>query len=257
MSRILGSWPMPNQTMNTGIRPNSGSVRSICISGSTEFSPSLLSPETTPSTSPAAPPTAKPIATRSSDTSMAPCSVPYAALLVVIRVTAVWKTVLGGGSFCWEISPDMLTSCQPTRTTSGLMTRNQVRLRRRAAGFPRAPGAVPGAACRGWLAQAGGDHAQARARWPGRRGRPGRGGAHLRPGRGRPRACPGPAGGEQAGGCVSRHRQTSLVTAGVPPAACRGGWARVRPADPDGLGLLGGEQDGGPGTPARGACGGR
>jgi hypothetical protein len=65
---------------------------------------------------------------------MAPCSVPYAALLVVIRVIAVWNTVLGGGSFCWEISPDMLTSCQPARTTSGLMIRNQVRLRRRAAG---------------------------------------------------------------------------------------------------------------------------
>ena len=40
----------------------------------------------------------------------------------------------------------MLTSCQPMRTTSGLMTRNQVRLRRRAAGFPRgAPRARSGA----------------------------------------------------------------------------------------------------------------
>ena len=31
ISRILGSSPMPNQTMNTGISPNSGSVRSICM----------------------------------------------------------------------------------------------------------------------------------------------------------------------------------------------------------------------------------
>ena len=43
---ILGSSPIPNQTMNTGIRPNSGRVRRICSNGSTAFSPSRLSPAT-------------------------------------------------------------------------------------------------------------------------------------------------------------------------------------------------------------------
>ena len=67
---------MPNQRMNTGMRPNSGSVRSICISGSTEFSPSRLSPATSARLAQAAAPRAKPIATRSRDTSIADCSVP-------------------------------------------------------------------------------------------------------------------------------------------------------------------------------------
>ena len=73
---ILGSSPMPNQTMNTGMSPNSGSVRSICMSGSTAFSPIRLSPAMMASSSAMPAPTAKPMATRSSDTSIAPCSVP-------------------------------------------------------------------------------------------------------------------------------------------------------------------------------------
>ena len=76
ISSTLGSSPMPNQTMNTGISPNSGSVRSICSSGSTAFSPSLLRPAITARTRPTEPPSAKPMATRSSDTTIAPCSVP-------------------------------------------------------------------------------------------------------------------------------------------------------------------------------------
>ena len=73
---ILGSSPMPNQTMNTGIRPNSGSMRRICSSGSTAFSPSRLSPATRASAIAVTAPNVKPIAIRCSDTSMAPCSVP-------------------------------------------------------------------------------------------------------------------------------------------------------------------------------------
>jgi hypothetical protein len=76
ISATLGSSPIPNQTMNTGISPNSGTVRSICMSGSTAFSPSRLSPATTASKIPAVPPSANPIAIRCSDTSIPPCSVP-------------------------------------------------------------------------------------------------------------------------------------------------------------------------------------
>ena len=67
ISKILGSSPMPNQTMNTGIRPNSGSVRSICMSGSTAFSPRRLSPALTASTIATMAPQANPTATRSSE----------------------------------------------------------------------------------------------------------------------------------------------------------------------------------------------
>ena len=73
---ILGSSPMPNHTMNTGISPNSGKVRSICSSGSTAFSPTRLSPATRASAIAATAPTAKPTAIRCSETSIAPCSVP-------------------------------------------------------------------------------------------------------------------------------------------------------------------------------------
>jgi hypothetical protein len=73
---ILGSSPIPNQTMNTGIRPNSGRVRRICSNGSTAFSPSRLSPATRASATAATAPNAKPTAIRCSDTSIAPCSVP-------------------------------------------------------------------------------------------------------------------------------------------------------------------------------------
>src|ERR1017187_4140369 len=76
ISTTLGSSPMPNQTMNTGIKPNSGSVRTICMSGSTEFSPRRLSPATMARIRPAPPPRVKPIATRLSETSIASCSVP-------------------------------------------------------------------------------------------------------------------------------------------------------------------------------------
>ena len=76
ISRTLGSSPIPNQTMNTGISPNSGSVRSICIGGSAAYSPNWLSPVTSASRMPAVAPTPKPIATRSSETSIASCSVP-------------------------------------------------------------------------------------------------------------------------------------------------------------------------------------
>ncbi len=72
ISRILGSSPMPNQTMKTGISPNSGRVRSICISGSTARSPGLLSPAVTARTMAAAAPQAKPVATRSRETSRFP-----------------------------------------------------------------------------------------------------------------------------------------------------------------------------------------
>src|SRR5581483_5903140 len=73
---ILGSSPMPNHTMNSGIRPNSGSVRRIWRIGSTAFSPSRLSPATSASATAAAAPNAKPIAIRWSETSIAPWSVP-------------------------------------------------------------------------------------------------------------------------------------------------------------------------------------
>jgi hypothetical protein len=46
------------------------------MSGSMAFSPSRLSPAIRASTTVAVPPTAKPIAIRSSETSIAPCSVP-------------------------------------------------------------------------------------------------------------------------------------------------------------------------------------
>jgi hypothetical protein len=54
-----------------------------------------------------------------------------------MRLTAVWNTVIGEGSFCCETRPETLTSCQATRNTTGLMTRYQLRRRRRVAG-PRA-----------------------------------------------------------------------------------------------------------------------
>ena len=63
---IFGSSPMPNQTMNTGTRPNSGSVRRICSGGSTAFSPSPLSPAISAKTIAAAAPTPKPMAIRCS-----------------------------------------------------------------------------------------------------------------------------------------------------------------------------------------------
>ena len=63
---------MPNQTMNTGMRPNKGSVRRICMSGSTASSPTRLSPATRASPIAATAPNAKPIAIRCSETSIAP-----------------------------------------------------------------------------------------------------------------------------------------------------------------------------------------
>ena len=63
---------MPNQTMKTGMRPNNGSVRSICMRGSTACSPILLRPAVIASTRAMVAPNAKPMATRSSDTSIAP-----------------------------------------------------------------------------------------------------------------------------------------------------------------------------------------
>ena len=66
--RIFGASPMPNQTMKTGMSPNSGSVRSICMSGSTAFSPIRLRPAMNASSRPMVAPKAKPMATRSSET---------------------------------------------------------------------------------------------------------------------------------------------------------------------------------------------
>ena len=76
ISVIFGISPIPNQTMNTGISPNSGSVRSACMIGSTAFSPNRLSPAAIARITAQPPPIAKPIATRSSEMAIAPCSVP-------------------------------------------------------------------------------------------------------------------------------------------------------------------------------------
>ena len=116
---IFGASPMPNQTMNTGMSPNSGSVRSICMRGSTAFSPIRLSPAMSASSRPMVPPTAKPTATRSSETASAPWSVPYAGESVVTSVTTVDQTWVGGGSFCAETRPSSLISCQTSSTASG------------------------------------------------------------------------------------------------------------------------------------------
>ena len=72
----LGSSPMPNQTMNSGISPSSGTLRSACRIGSAIASPMRLSPVTMASSTPTVTPIAKPTAQRSQDTSSDSCSVP-------------------------------------------------------------------------------------------------------------------------------------------------------------------------------------
>ena len=67
---------MPNQTMNSGISPSSGTLRSACRMGSATASPARLSPLTTASSTPMAMPSVKPIAQRSKDASSDACSVP-------------------------------------------------------------------------------------------------------------------------------------------------------------------------------------
>ena len=118
---------MPNQTMKTGMSPNSGSVRSICSSGSMAFSPIRLRPAVTARISAAAAPNAKPSATRCSEIAIPPCSVPKAGEFVVTSETAVDHTVLGGGSFCALTTPVLLMSCQISSTSSGLISRSQPR----------------------------------------------------------------------------------------------------------------------------------
>ena len=72
----FGSSPMPNQTMNNGISPSSGTLRSACRIGSAAASPIRLSPVTTASNTATTMPIAKPTAQRPQDTSSDSCSVP-------------------------------------------------------------------------------------------------------------------------------------------------------------------------------------
>ena len=97
---------MPNQTMNTGMSPNSGSVREHLH----ERVDGVLADPAEPggrrrAAGRCVPPTAKPIATRSSETASAPWSVPYAGESVVTSVTTVDQICVGGGSFCAETRP--------------------------------------------------------------------------------------------------------------------------------------------------------
>jgi len=141
---ISGSSPIPNQTMNTGIRPNSGKVRRICSSGSTAFSPSRLSPATRTSVIAATAPNAKPIAIRCSETQHRALQRAVAGELVVTRLTAVRHTVTGGGSFCAGTSPAVPTSCQSSTTATGVTSRYQPWPgRRRRPGRPGAAGRAP------------------------------------------------------------------------------------------------------------------
>ena len=117
-SAIFGVSPMPIQTMNSGISPKWGSVRSICIGGSTASSPMRLRPATTARATPIAAPTAKPSPTRWTETSVAAPSVPSAT-----RSRAVARICSGAAIFCSGITPAELSSCQTTRITAGLTQR--------------------------------------------------------------------------------------------------------------------------------------
>ena len=67
---------MPNQTMNNGISPSSGMLRSACRIGSAAASPMRLSPVTIASRTATVMPMEKPTAQRSQETSSDSCSVP-------------------------------------------------------------------------------------------------------------------------------------------------------------------------------------
>ena len=118
MSAIFGVSPIPNQMMNSGIRPNSGSVRSICIGGSTASSPTRLRPATTDSASPIEAPTTKPTSTRCTETRVAAPSVPSAT-----RPPAAVAICSGEAIFSSGSTPLLLSACHRQSSSTGLTQR--------------------------------------------------------------------------------------------------------------------------------------
>ena len=138
MRRIFGSSPMPNQTMNTGISPNSGSVRSICISGSTAFSPIRLRPAMIASISATAG------ADREADGDPLQRDEHRALQRAVRRRVRGHQRdrgrpdLRGRRQLLRRDEPGSLISCQAASTSTGLIRRSRADPRRRRAG--RRPG---------------------------------------------------------------------------------------------------------------------
>ena len=117
-SAIFDVSPIPNQRMNSGTSPNSGSVRIICIGGSTSASPARLVPASEPSPTAMATPRSSPSVARRSDTSRA-----WGRSPDFVRSQAVERISVGAASVFGERSPLALASCQTTSRRSGLIQR--------------------------------------------------------------------------------------------------------------------------------------
>ncbi len=124
---------MPNQTMNSGIRPTHGMARNMPIDASMTSSPSRNSPAVSDSASATVAPMRKPVAARRPDAAMACGSSP-----VPIRSAARWTTSTGEASTDSGSTPVALarnqTSTNPRgpearRTPRGTRKRDRDRLR--------------------------------------------------------------------------------------------------------------------------------
>lgn len=128
----FGASPMPNQMMNSGIRPTNGTVRSICTGASTRSSPILNSPETRASPVPTTVPSSSPNATRWSEVPMAEAREPSP-----IRSPATWAMRPGEASTFEASAPVALRSChRPSNRRGPEVRRSQrgTRVRREEAG---------------------------------------------------------------------------------------------------------------------------
>ena len=152
----LGSSPMPNQMISSGIRPTTGTVRSIWIGASMTSSPTLNRPAISAAISAAVRPKSSPSPTRCAEARMASCSSP-----VPISSPALAMTSCGGARVCGDSQPASLATYQSSSSASGLIALISAR------GMPsrRAPSATRD--------DRGGRHRRCRGRWrPTGRGAP-------------------------------------------------------------------------------------
>lgn len=128
----FGASPMPNQMMNSAIRPTNGTVRSICTGASTRSSPILNRPETRASPVPTTVPSSSPNATRCSEVPMAEASEPSP-----IRSPATCAIRPGEARTSDANTPVELRSCHRASSRRGPAVRRSqrgTRVRREEAG---------------------------------------------------------------------------------------------------------------------------
>ncbi len=111
---IFGVSPMPNQMMNSGMRPTNGTVRIICTDASMRSSPSRNSPAISARRIPTDPPSSTPLPARRSDTAIAFGSSP-----LLTRSAKVVTTVHGEASRSVDVLPLQLAICHSSSRSSG------------------------------------------------------------------------------------------------------------------------------------------